>query len=356
MSVLIIAEAGVNHNGDKSKAFELIDAAAKAGANAVKFQTFNAERLAAMSAPKAAYQKETTNATESQLEMLKKLELPEAWHFELKEYAEKLNIIFISTAFDLQSLEFLETLNLPFYKVPSGEITNGPLLLAFARTGKNIILSTGMATLGEVEQALAILAWGYLKDSTPKSLAEIWQHWSEGGVASTVSAKITLLHCTSQYPTPMAEVNLKAMDTLASAFNLPVGYSDHTEGLLIPVAAVARGAVIIEKHFTLDRTLPGPDHKASLEPEELEEMVREIRAIESALGNSWKKPQISEWDTRIAARQQIIAVSEIKQGEILSLNNVGTARAGAGISPVHIWDLLGNVSKRDYEVGMPIEH
>jgi N-acetylneuraminate synthase len=354
MTVLIIAEAGVNHNGDKAKAFELIEAAAKAGADVVKFQTFKAERLAATSAPKAAYQKETTNVTESQLEMLKKLELPESWHFELKEYADKLDITFISTAFDLQSLAFLETLNLPFYKVPSGEITNGPLLLAFARTGKSIILSTGMATLGEVEQALAILAWGYMKESAPKSLVEIWQHWSEEAVDSTISAKVSLLHCTSQYPTPMAEVNLKAMDTLASAFKLPVGYSDHTEGLLIPVAAVARGAVIIEKHFTLDCTLPGPDHKASLEPSELEKMVQEIRAVENALGSSWKKPQISEWDTRIAARQQIIAVSEIKQGEVFSLSNVGTARAGAGVSPVYVWDLIGKVSKCDYAAGKPI--
>lgn len=356
MSVLIIAEAGVNHNGDKSKAFELIDVAARAGADAVKFQTFNAERLAAMTAPKAAYQKETTNASESQLEMLKKLELPESWHFELKQYAENSGVTFISTAFDLKSLEFLETLNLPFYKVPSGEITNGPLLLAFARTGKRVILSTGMATLGEVEQALAILAWGYLKERTPESIAEIWQLWSEDAAVTVVNEKVSLLHCTSQYPTPMAEVNLRAMDTLASAFALPVGYSDHTEGLLIPVAAVARGATIIEKHFTLDRTLPGPDHKASLEPGELKAMVREIRAIESALGNGRKKPQSSEWDTRTAARQQIVAVSEIKKGDVFSLNNMSTARAGSGILPVYLWDLVNNVAKRDYSIGEPLEH
>lgn len=355
MSVLIIAEAGVNHNGDKEKAFELIDAAAMADVDAVKFQTYNAERLAAISAPKAAYQKQTTDSSESQFEMLKKLELPESWHFELKQHAERQGITFISTAFDLQSLMFLEKLELPFYKIPSGEITNAPLLRSFARTGKDVILSTGMATLGEVEQALAILSWGYLRNEQPRSLSEIWQHWSSKDSERVIREKVTLLHCTSQYPTPMAEVNLKAMDTLGSAFGLPVGYSDHTEGLLIPVAAVSRGAAIIEKHFTLDRTLPGPDHRASLEPNELKEMVSQIRSIELVLGDGRKKPQPSEWDTRVAVRQQIIATEKITTGDLLTVDNVGTARASSGTSALHYWDLVGTVSSRDYSKGEPVD-
>lgn len=355
MSVLIIAEAGVNHNGDRDMAFALINAASRAGADAVKFQTFNAERLAAMTAPKAAYQNRTTDATESQLDMLKKLELPVEWHAELQQHAKNAGIQFISTAFDLSSLAFLETLNLPFYKIPSGEITNGPLLLAFARTGKKVILSTGMATLGEVEQALAVLAWGYLHERAPESLVAVWQHWSSSEAAEVIAEKVSLLHCTSQYPTPMTEVNLRAMDTLRSSFGLQVGYSDHTEGVLIPVAAVARGAQIIEKHFTLDRNLPGPDHKASLEPDELVQMVSEIRAIERALGDARKRPQQSEWDTRIAARQQIIATSDIRNGEPFTVENLGTARAGRGKSPVHLWDMIGTLATRDYTVGDSIE-
>lgn len=355
MSVLIIAEAGVNHNGEKDKAFALIDSAAKAGADAVKFQTFNAERLAAMTAPKAAYQNRTTDASQSQLEMLKQLELPIEWHKELQAHATGLGIQFISTAFDLNSLAFLESLDLPFYKIPSGEITNGPLLLAFARTGKKAILSTGMATLGEVEQALAVLAWGYCKTEPPGSLGEIWQHWSTPQAGEAVTKNVSLLHCTSQYPTPLDEVNLRAMDTLRKSFGLPVGYSDHTEGVLIPVAAVARGAQIIEKHFTLDRELPGPDHKASLEPGELIRMVEEIRSIEVALGDARKRPQISEWDTRTAARQQIIAISSIQAGEELTMAHLGTARAGKGESPVYIWDLIGTKASRDYSVGDTVE-
>jgi len=355
MTVLIIAEAGVNHNGDKSKALSLIDVAAEAGVDAVKFQTFNAERLAAVSAPKAVYQKQTTDASESQLAMLKSLELPVVWHEELQAHAKSLGIEFISTAFDLGSLAFLESLHLPFYKVPSGEITNGPLLLAFAHTGKNIILSTGMATLGEIEQALAILAWGYRYQKIPDSLTDVWKHWSCSKASEAIAGKVSLLHCTSQYPTPMNEVNLKAMDTLSQSFRLPVGYSDHTQGVLVPVAAVARGAKIIEKHFTLDRNLPGPDHKASLEPAELSQMVREIRLVETALGDGRKRPQASEWDTRLAARQQLIALSDIHLGETFTPENLGTARAGVGLLPNHIWDLYGKKTTREYSLGDPIE-
>lgn len=355
MSVLIIAEAGVNHNGDKGKALALIDVAANAGADAVKFQTFNAERLAAMTAPKAAYQTRTTDASQSQLEMLRQLELPPEWHPELQRHADERGIQFISTAFDLQSLAFLESLNLPFYKIPSGEITNGPLLLAFARTGKKVILSTGMATLAEVEQALAILAWGYCERESPANLAEVWQHWSTSRAGEVVAKQVSLLHCTSQYPTAMEEVNLRAMDTLRSSFGLPVGYSDHTEGVLIPIAAVARGALIIEKHFTLNRELPGPDHKASLEPEALSQMVEGIRSVETALGDARKRPQPSEWDSRAAARQQIVAVLPISSGEEITARHLGTARTGVGESPVYLWDFIGTKATRDYGIGDTIE-
>lgn len=351
MSILIIAEAGVNHNGEKTKALELIEAAAQSGADAVKFQTFKAERLALFDAPKADYQKKTTGASESQLAMLQALELPFEWHQEMQKYAHDLGIKFISTAFDQASLEFLETLNLPFYKIPSGEITNAPLLLAFAQTKKRLVLSTGMATLGEIEQALAILAWGYNHTEIPESLEDVWRFWSSPYSANSVHDNVSLLHCTSQYPTSMEEVNLRAMDTLSSSFGLPVGYSDHTQGLLIPAAAVARGATIIEKHFTLDRTLPGPDHMASLEPHELSQMVRDIREIEKALGNGWKRPQVSEWDTRSSARQKIIALTEIREGDLYGAENLATARTGDGRSPIYIWDLFGTKAGRSYKAG-----
>ncbi|GBO87169.1 N-acetylneuraminate synthase [Marinobacter salsuginis] len=349
--VRVIAEAGVNHNGDRKMAFDLVRVAAEAGADAVKFQTFNAERLADMSAPKASYQRHTTDVLESQLEMLKRLELPESWHGELQSYADSLGIVFISTAFDTQSLGFLQSLDLPFYKVPSGEITNGPLLLEFARTGKELIISTGMSTLAEIEQALAVVAFGYCRDQAPNSLEEVWRFWSTADGRNAIEQKVTLLHCTSQYPTPMREVNLKAMDTLVGAFGLPVGYSDHTQGIAVPVAAVARGAVVIEKHFTLDRNLPGPDHRASLEPDELATMIRQIRDLEEAMGKGGKHPQPSEWDTRQAARQQILFSRPVKKGQVITQEVLTTARCGRGISPMGIWDLIGSTAARDYEAG-----
>ncbi|MCK7547001.1 N-acetylneuraminate synthase [Marinobacter koreensis] len=353
--VKIIAEAGVNHNGNRQMAFDLIKVAADAGADAVKFQTFNAERLAALSAPKASYQRQTTDSQESQLAMLKRLELPEAWHQDLKDYAQSLGLVFISTAFDTQSLGFLQSLDLPFYKVPSGEITNGPLLLAFARTGKDLIISTGMSTLAEIEQALAVVAYGYCHESEPRSQEDVWRFWSTTDARLAIEKKVTLLHCTSQYPTPMPEVNLRAMDTLQCAFGLPVGYSDHTEGLVIPVAAVARGAAIIEKHFTLDRDLPGPDHKASLEPGELTAMVSQIRGVELALGDGIKRPQASEWDTRQAARQQLLFVGAVKKGDIVNRESLSTARCGRGLSPMRFWDLIDMPAVRDYEAGEVLE-
>jgi N-acetylneuraminate synthase len=349
--IYIIAEAGVNHNGEREKAFALVEVAAAAGADAVKFQTFNAERLATLHAPKAAYQKRTTEAGENQLAMLKKLELPLAWHSELQAYAKTKDIEFLSTAFDRESLAFLESLDLPLYKIPSGEITNGPLLWAFARTAKRLILSTGMATLGEVEQALAVLAHGMVFDTPPHSLNEVWRHWSLSSARALVAERVTLLHCTSQYPTPMDEVNLRALDTLSKAFALPVGYSDHTEGTLIPAAAVARGAKVIEKHFTLDRNLPGPDHKASLEPDELTRMVADIRSLELALGGGGKYPQPSEWDTRKAARQNVVAARPLKAGQILQAADLATARAGDGPLAIQLWDLVGTRAAADRAPG-----
>lgn len=350
-AIYVIAEAGVNHNGDRQRAFDLVDAAADAGADAVKFQTFNAKRLAALTAPKAAYQQQTTQADQSQLEMLEALELPLDWHGPLQAHARRLGIEFLSTAFDTQSLAFLETLDLPFYKVPSGELTNGPLLWAFARTGKQLVISTGMATLSEVEQGLAVVCHALAHGQTPTSLHEVWQCWSEPEARAALTGQVSLLHCTSQYPTPMHEVNLKALDTLAEVFRLPVGYSDHTQGTLIPVAAVARGATIIEKHFTLDRELPGPDHKASLEPDELTRMVGDIRAIAQALGDGQKVPQASEWDTRQAARQNLVAAAPIRQGEPFNADNLTTARAGQGELAMGYWDRLGQPAARDYRPG-----
>jgi N-acetylneuraminate synthase len=283
--------------------------------------------------------------------MLRKLELPREWHHELRERASSRGIEFLSTAFDPDSLDFLGTLGMPFYKVPSGEITNGPLLWKFARQRKPLVVSTGMATLSEVEQALAVIAHAFNADDEPAHVDDVWRGWSRAEWRRSLQGRVTLLHCTSQYPTPVHEVNLAAMETLARAFGLPVGYSDHTEGVLIPVAAVALGAVLIEKHFTLDRNLPGPDHKASLEPDELARMVREIRAIAVALGDGAKSPQASEWDTRKAARQQVVVTRDILAGERLDRADLSTARSGQGLPPTALWGLVGTTSARDYKSG-----
>lgn len=353
--VYVIAEAGVNHNGSRDMAFALVDAAAAAGADAVKFQTFDADRLAAQSAPKADYQRRTTDAEESQHAMLKRLELKREWHLELQSHAQARGLAFLSTAFDGDSLDFLCGLDLPLFKVPSGEITNAPLLWRFARTGKPLVLSTGMANLAEVEQALAVVCHGLQHESEPASLQEVMRNWSEPAARARLQGHVTLLHCTSQYPTPMHEVNLRAMDTLAAAFGLPVGYSDHTEGVLIPVAAVARGAVLIEKHFTLDRSLPGPDHKASLEPLELAHMVQQIRALSLAMGQATKAPQASEWNTRLAARQQVVAARPVAAGSAYKREDLTTARAGHGVPAAELWDLVGTRAPRAVAAGQAIE-
>jgi N-acetylneuraminate synthase len=351
--VKVIAEAGVNHNGERDKAFALIEVAADAGADFVKFQTFKADKIATPAVGKAAYQTRTTDAAESQLAMLKALELPYEWHPELQAHAASRGIEFISTAFDLESLALLAELGIPLVKVPSGELTNAPLLWRFARLRLPLVLSTGMATLSDVEQALAIVAHALRTDAEPMSLEDVWRSWSDPAARAALEGMVTLLHCTSQYPTPLEEVNLSAMDTLR-AFGLPVGYSDHSQGLLIPLAAVARGACLVEKHFTLDRSLPGPDHAASLEPDELGELVHQVRAIETALGDGRKLPQPSEWDTRKAARQTIVAANDIAAGEIFTRENLTTARAGGGMEPALLWGLVGQTATRAYRGREPI--
>jgi N-acetylneuraminate synthase len=353
-NVYVIAEAGVNHNGELELARRLVDCAAESGADAVKFQTFDAKKLATSAAPKASYQKRTTDAAGSQLEMLRKLELPREWHWELRERAHARGIEFLSTAFDAGSLTFLEELDMPFYKVPSGELTNGPLLWQFARQGRPLVVSTGMATISEVEQALAVIAHAFNAEGEPADIADVWRGWSDPAWRATLQGRVTLLHCTSQYPTPFQECNLRAMDTLR-AFGLPVGYSDHTEGILIPVAAVARGATFIEKHFTLDRAMSGPDHKASLEPAELTLMVRQIRDLQLALGDGAKCPQPSEWNTRQAARQHVVAARDIAEGALLSRDDLTTARSGGGGLPATaLWALIGVAAVQTYTAGEPV--
>jgi len=348
----IIAEAGVNHNGDPDLAFKLVDAAVEAGADAVKFQTFKADKLATSFAAKAAYQKITTSAEESQKEMLKRLELPYDLHFLLNEYCQNKGIQFLSSAFDFLSLEFLlYEVKLEILKLSSGEITNGPFLLAHARSGRKIILSTGMATLGEIEVALGVLAFGYIWQGSEKPSISAFEsaYLSKLGQKS-LREKVTLLHCTTQYPTPLSDINLRAMDTLMHAFGLKVGYSDHSEGINVSIAAVARGATVIEKHFTLDRNLPGPDHKASLEPDELQELTSAIRSVELALGNAQKGPCLSEVMNRNLVRKSIVANDEINVGDVFTEKNLSIKRPGDGRSPMEYWSLLGETSSKKLKV------
>ncbi|VBB05534.1 aldolase-type tim barrel [Lucifera butyrica] len=345
----IIAEAGVNHNGSIEMAKRLIDVAADCGADAVKFQTFRADKIVSRGAEKAAYQKRTSGAEESQYTMIKKLELDERSHEVLLDHCRRRQIQFLSTPFDTDSLNLLaDTLDLPYIKIPSGEITNAPFLLAIARTGKPVIMSTGMSTLGETEQALGILAFGYLGvDNLPGQEAFAQAYCSAEG-QNIVRQKVSLLHCTTEYPAPFDEVNLQGMDTLKAAFHLSVGFSDHTPGIAAAIGAVARGASIIEKHFTLDRNLPGPDHKASLEPGELKEMVQAIRQVELAIGQGAKIPAPSEAKNKTVARKSLVAARPIKKGELFDVANLTAKRPGTGISPLYYWEWLGKAADRDY--------
>lgn len=323
MGIYIIAEAGVNHNGDFNTACRLVDAAKAAGADCVKFQTFKAENLAAHSAEKAEYQKTVTQAEMSQLEMLRKLELSYAQFQDLRGYCNQKGIDFLSTPFDLESIAFLEILKIPFWKIPSGEVTNLPYLLAIARTKIPVVMSTGMCEMEEIQAAMDVLR----SNGTPR---------------------ITLLHCNTEYPTPYWDVNLRAMASMRERFGVDVGYSDHTPGIEVPIAAAALGAVIIEKHFTLDRDMEGPDHKASLEPDELAAMVAGIRNIETALGDGKKTVSQSEKKNIPVARKSIVARRPIKKGEVLMAENLTVKRPGNGISPMRWFELLGTKAVRDF--------
>ncbi len=324
MATMIIAEAGVNHNGDMNLAKELILQAKKAGADYVKFQTFQPEKLVSRYAPKAEYQKKLTGRQDTQLGMLQKLALSQAQFRELYQFAGEQEIGFISTPFDIESIHFLNALGMKFWKIPSGEITNLPYLEQIADTRKPVILSTGMSTMGEVKAAISVLRQKSTED-------------------------ITILHCNTEYPTPMQDVNLRAMQTLREQCQVPVGYSDHTLGIEVPIAAVAMGAVVIEKHFTLDHSMEGPDHKASLEPDELAAMVKAIRNIESALGDGNKQVTMSEKKNMVAARKSIVAARTIEAGEIFTTENLTTKRPGNGISPMNWYAYIGQKAKRHYE-------
>lgn len=354
--VFIIAEAGVNHNGSLDMALQLINVAAEAGADAIKFQSFKADKVVSCSALKAEYQTRNTEDSESQLEMLQRLELNEKQHAFLLGHCQKHGIEFMSTPFDLDSLNLLVSkINVARLKIPSGEITNAPFLLRIAKTGKPLILSTGMSTLNEVETALGVLAFGMIGWETSPSIAAFKEAYLSKKGQALLNEKVVLLHCTTEYPAPIDEVNLRAMDTLKNVFALPVGYSDHTLGISVPIAAAARGAVIIEKHLTLDRCLPGPDHKASLEPGELKKMVDSIRQIEIALGTGIKSPTASEVKNLAIVRRSLVAVKEIKQGEKFNEYNMGVKRPGIGVSPIAYWEYLGKEANRNYQIDEVIE-
>ena len=352
---LVIAEAGVNHNGALDLALRLVDVAADAGADVVKFQTFRAEQLATASAEKAAYQVANTGTGGSQLEMLRRLELAPRDHAALVERCRARGIAFLSTAFDAESLSFLATLPMPALKIPSGDLTCGPLLLQAARLRKPLLVSTGMATLAEIEAALGVLAWGLTRDDTPPGSAEIEAHQARADAQRALAEHVTLLHCVTQYPAPPHAVNLRAMETMAAAFGLPVGYSDHTLGIDVALAAVARGATVIEKHFTLDRAMAGPDHAASLEPDELKRMVAAIRTIEAALGSPRKAPAAEEMANRAIARRSVVAARPLKAGEPMALDALACKRPGTGVSPMRIWDLAGRPARRDSAADEAIE-
>lgn len=326
MSVFIIAEAGVNHNGSLENAMKMIDAAKLAGVDCIKFQTYISSNIVSKYAKKAAYQIENTSTDEgdnNQYHMLKKLELTFDDFVVLRDYCNQVGIEFLSTAFDLESVDFLSSLGMLRWKIPSGEITNLPYLMKVGKLKQQVILSTGMSTVDEVADAVEVLRRSGTTD-------------------------IILLHCTTEYPTPFEVVNLSAMKTLAETFDLPIGYSDHTVGITVPIAAAALGAVVIEKHFTLDQTMEGPDHKASLEPSELTEMVKAIREVESAIGDGEKKPTTLEIENMAVARKSIIAKTAIRKGDILTEDNLTVKRPGNGISPMKWFEVIGTLAIRDF--------
>lgn len=328
--IIVIAEAGVNHNGRLSLAMQMVDKAKEVGADFIKFQTFIPELVMSKFAKKAEYQIQSTGKEETQLEMVRKLKLSFSDFYLLKQYCDRLKIRFLSTPFDQQSIDFLNEIGMDLWKIPSGEVTNYPYLIKIAKTGKPIIMSTGMCTLEDIDAAIQVL--------------------NTHGCGS-----ITLLHCTTEYPAPYKEVNLKAMNTLRDTFNLPIGYSDHTKGITIPIAAAAMGAVVIEKHFTLDRNMEGPDHKASLEPNELKTMIEAIRCIEVSMGDGIKRPTQSEIKNMSIARKSIVAKKNIKKGEQFTVENICAKRPGVGISPMKWNEVIGQFAKQSFEEDELIE-
>ena len=326
----IIGEAGVNHNGSLEMAKQLVDVAVEARVDAVKFQTFKAEKVVSSHAPKAAYQKSTTNPAESQLEMGRRLELPYEAFRELQAYCDQCGVLFMSTPFDEDSVDFLDNISVPVFKIPSGEVINHPFLKYVARKGKPLIMSTGMSYLSEVDEAVRAV-------------------WNAG------NEQLVLLHCVSNYPADPADVNLRAIQTMAAAFQVPIGYSDHTLGIQVALAAVALGACVIEKHFTLDRDLPGPDHRASLEPTELRAMIDGIRKVEQALGNGRKMPASSEEDTRRVARRSLVAAQDILAGTALTAELIVIKRPATGLPPAILRYILGRHARINIPSGMPID-
>lgn len=345
----VIAEAGVNHNGSLEMAMKLVDAAAEAGADAVKFQTFKAVNLVSKEAQKASYQIRNTHEDGGQYDMLKSLELDLHAHSAIAAQCAKRGIQFLSTPFDFESLRLLvDHFDLPWIKIPSGEVTNAPFLVEIARTGKPVIMSTGMCTLSEVEAALQVLAFGYLHHDGAAGIEQFEAAYFSQAGRAVLQKNVALLHCTTEYPAPFEHVHLRSMATLHSAFGLPVGYSDHTDGIAVPIAAVALGASIIEKHFTLDKTLPGPDHQASLTPMQLHEMVVAIRQVEAAMGEAYKQPSPPELENRPLSRKSIVARTAIKKGDFFSEENLSIKRPGTGMSPMNYWSLLGRQAERNY--------
>jgi N-acetylneuraminate synthase len=347
---LIIAEAGVNHNGDRSRALALVNTAVRAGADVVKFQSFRADKLATAGAAKADYQRVTTGSAQSQLEMLRTLELGADDERCIAEACAAAGIIYMSTAFDADSATHLvKNVGVATLKVGSGDLTNAPLLLHLARFKLPIILSTGMATLAEIERALGVIAFGFLREQGARpTLADFSEILLDRRTWTELRSKVTLLHCTTEYPADSHTINLRAMATLSSAFGLPVGFSDHSRGIHIAAAAVALGATMIEKHVTPDRSLPGPDHRASIEPDEFAAMVANIRDVEAALGDGRKVPAVEEVANRNVARRSLVAAAKIARGEVFTIDNIAVKRPGNGIAPERYWEFLGRAANRDY--------
>ncbi|WIW95934.1 N-acetylneuraminate synthase [Altererythrobacter rubellus] len=352
---IIIAEAGVNHNGSLDLALKLVDVAADAGADIVKFQTFDAKALVTAGAMRAQYQVDNIGEDGSQLEMLQALSLDEASHVAIADHCQARNIAFMSTAFDFWSFEFLKRFDMPYIKIPSGDLTFGPMLRAAGESGRRVILSTGMGNLDEIHDALAVLAYGRLNPGQPANLAAMREHLASNAARAALRDFVTVLHCVTQYPCPAAYANLAAMETIRDTFELPVGYSDHTLGIAVPIAAVARGACMIEKHVTLDRTMAGPDHAASLEPDQFAEMVAAIHDVEVAIGDGLKLANPVEIHNIAVARRSLVAARPIRVGEPLVADMLTAKRPGTGLSPMQYWDVQGQPAHRNYAIDEMIE-